>query len=89
MLWELCREQGSGIHGPGGEWPQLQRVAMQILLLSPCFIVSLGENALCFVSLEARIYILFSFFFFFGRCGCFLQRDVCNKNGNNWNVTGE
>lgn len=64
MLWELCREQGSGIHGPGGEWPQLQRVAMQILLLSPCFIVSLGENALCFVSLEARIYILFSFFFF-------------------------
>lgn len=64
VLWELCREQGSGIHGPGGEWPQLQRVAMQILLLSPCFIVSLGENALCFVSLEARIYILFSFFFF-------------------------
>lgn len=30
----------------------------------PLFIVSLGENALCFVSLEARIYILFSFFFF-------------------------
>lgn len=30
----------------------------------PFFIVSLGENALCFVSLEARIYILFSFFFF-------------------------
>lgn len=55
----------------------------------PLFIVSLGENALCFVSLEARIYILFSFFFFFGRCGCFLQRDVCNKSGNNWNVTGE
>lgn len=30
----------------------------------PLFIVSLGENALCFVSLEARIYILFSFSFF-------------------------